>query len=62
MNTWFIIGIIALVLGVIVSNIMLLRYSAKFKLPPAYKVPGKHTDSEDTESTGSAKPTDENKQ
>ena len=43
MNTWFIVGIIVLVLGVIVSNIMLLRYSAKFKLPPAYRVPEKNS-------------------
>ncbi|MEC7825097.1 MAG: DUF2897 family protein [Pseudomonadota bacterium] len=55
MNTWFIVGIIVLVLGVIVSNIMLLRYSAKFKLPPAYRVPEKN--SQDDEQTPEAETT-----
>jgi hypothetical protein len=29
MSTWLIIGIIVLVLGMIVSNVLLLKYSAK---------------------------------
>jgi hypothetical protein len=33
MNGWWVAFIIALVLGVIVSNLMLLKYSAKFKVP-----------------------------
>ncbi len=39
MSTWAVIGIIAIVLGVIVSNIMLLKYSAKFKMPKTYTPP-----------------------
>lgn len=39
MSTWAVIGLIAIVLGVIVSNIMLLKYSAKFKMPKAYTPP-----------------------
>lgn len=38
--TWTII-IIVVVLGVIVSNVMLLKYSAKFKLPKSYHDPRK---------------------
>lgn len=38
MNIWFIVGIIVLVFGVIVSNIMLLCYSVKFKLFLVYCV------------------------
>jgi len=33
MNGWWIAFIITLVLGVIVSNLMLLKYSAKFTVP-----------------------------
>ncbi|MCM2679287.1 DUF2897 family protein [Echinimonas agarilytica] len=33
LNHWAVIGIIALAIGVIVSNLMLLKYSAKMKLP-----------------------------
>ncbi|MDM7861168.1 DUF2897 family protein [Alteromonas sp. ASW11-36] len=32
MSTWLIVGIIVLVLGLIVSNIMLLKYSAKLPM------------------------------
>ena len=32
-NGWVVAGIIALALGVIVSNLMLLRYSSKMKWP-----------------------------
>ncbi len=39
MSIWAVIGIIAIVLGVIISNIMLLKYSAKFKMPKAYTPP-----------------------
>ena len=44
MSTWAIIGIIVLVLGIIISNVMLLKYSAKmpFKSPDGDK---KHKDS-----------------
>ena len=38
--TWTIV-VIVLVLGVIVSNVMLLKYSAKFKLPQSYHDPRK---------------------
>ena len=44
MSMWVVIGIIVGVLGIIISNIMLLKYSAKFKMPKAYtppEVPGK---------------------
>lgn len=44
MSIWVVIGIIVGVLGIIISNIMLLKYSAKFKMPKAYRppeVPGK---------------------
>lgn len=37
MNTIEIVLIIALVLGVIGSNLALLKYSSKFKLPPNVK-------------------------
>lgn len=33
MSLGWVVVIIVIVLGIIVSNIMLLRYSAKFKLP-----------------------------
>ena len=33
MSMWVVIGIIVGVLGIIISNIMLLKYSAKFKMP-----------------------------
>lgn len=39
MSTWAVVGIIVIVLGVIASNIMLLKYSAKFKMPKAYTPP-----------------------
>lgn len=39
MSTWAVVGIIIIVLGVIASNIMLLKYSAKFKMPKAYTPP-----------------------
>lgn len=39
MSTWAIIGIIALVIGMLISNIMLLKYSAKFKMPKTYTPP-----------------------
>lgn len=39
MSMWAVIGIIAVVLGVIISNIMLLKYSAKFKMPKTYTPP-----------------------
>ncbi|GGF70809.1 DUF2897 family protein [Alteromonas lipolytica] len=39
MNIWLVLGIIVMVLGVIASNIMLLKYSAKFKMPKAYTPP-----------------------
>ena len=32
MSMWVVIGIIVGVLGIIISNIMLLKYSAKFKM------------------------------
>lgn len=37
MNIWVVIGLIVLVLGIIVGNILLLKYSAKmpFKSPKA---------------------------
>ncbi len=34
MNGWALTLLIILVLGIIVSNIMLLKYSTKFKVPP----------------------------
>lgn len=37
MNTFEIVLIIALVLGVIGSNLALLKYSSKFKIPPNVK-------------------------
>lgn len=39
MSTWAVIGIITIVLGIIVSNIMLLKYSAKFKMPKTFTAP-----------------------
>lgn len=48
MSTWAVIGLIAIVLGVIVSNIMLLKYSAKFKMPKAY-TPPETSDTEQSE-------------
>tara|TARA_Y100001956_G_scaffold29986_1_gene29562 strand:- start:304 stop:495 length:192 start_codon:yes stop_codon:yes gene_type:complete len=39
MSMWVVIGIIVGVLGIIISNIMLLKYSAKFKMPKAYTPP-----------------------
>lgn len=54
MSTLAVIGLIAIVLGVIVSNIMLLKYSAKFKMPKAY-TPPKASDNEQTD----LKPTDD---
>jgi hypothetical protein len=35
MSTWLIIGIIVLVLGMIVSNVLLLKYSAKMPFKSA---------------------------
>ena len=54
MSTWAVIGLIAIVLGVIVSNVMLLKYSAKFKMPKAY-TPPKASNNEQSELT----PTDD---
>ena len=39
MSMWVVIGVIVGVLGIIISNIMLLKYSAKFKMPKAYTPP-----------------------
>ena len=39
MSTWAVIAIIVAVLAVIASNIMLLKYSAKFKMPKSYTPP-----------------------
>ncbi|MFS1703373.1 DUF2897 family protein [Aestuariibacter sp. GS-14] len=61
MNTWFIIGIVALVLGVIVSNILLLRSSTKFNLPPNYRAPEKeHDDTDDSASSAFTKTSEDN--
>ena len=43
MTDWQVVLIILLVLGVIASNIALLRYSAKFKLPPSLRGKDKST-------------------
>lgn len=49
MSNWEVILIIALVIGVIVSNLAVLKYSAKFKMPqfgdPRNK---KHPETKDT--------------
>ncbi|NVK55446.1 MAG: DUF2897 family protein [Alteromonadaceae bacterium] len=49
MSMWAVIGIIAIVLSVIVSNIMLLKYSAKFKLPKTYTPPEVSRSAQDDE-------------
>ena len=37
MDNWTVFLIIAVVLGVIASNVMLLKHSAKFKFPSEFK-------------------------
>ncbi|MGJ8682535.1 DUF2897 family protein [Paraglaciecola sp.] len=37
MNTWWVIGIIVLVLGFIIGNILLLQQTAKTKMPTVTK-------------------------
>lgn len=56
MNTFEVILIIALVLGVIGSNLALLKYSNKFKLPPNVK---KHFEQPDTPPTNESQKTQE---
>ncbi|MFC4699560.1 DUF2897 family protein [Glaciecola siphonariae] len=37
MSTFWVVVIIVFVLGIILGNIMLLRYSSKFKIPKDFK-------------------------
>ena len=46
MNTWLIVGIIALVLGMIVGNIMLLKYSAKLPMKKSSTSAQQETDTD----------------
>ncbi|GLS84289.1 hypothetical protein GCM10007894_22660 [Paraferrimonas haliotis] len=55
MSDWEVALIIVLVIGVIASNLAVLKYSAKFKMPQFGKPkpkPKKNTDSEDNSANG----------
>ncbi|MGB2427326.1 MAG: DUF2897 family protein [Alteromonas sp.] len=46
MNAWLIAGVIVLVLGLIISNIMLLKYSAKLPMKKSSTSAQRDTDTD----------------